>query len=377
MHTIDVQPHAQEARDPGAPITVLTPEGERVESNLLDPFLDDIDVTQLSDLYSDMVTVRAFDREAFALTRQGELALWPPLLGQEAAQVASVRGLHDNDWIFGSYREHAAPLLRGADLGQWMATWKTHRYAGWNPHELRVANLQIIIGAQSLHATGYAMAAKIRGMNDVAMACFGDGATSEGDVNEALVFASTFAAPTIFFCQNNGYAISEPVEVQAKYPLAQRALGFNIPAYRVDGNDILATLAAVRLAAERGRNGLGPTFIEAVTYRLGPHTTTDDPTRYRTSDEAEVWKKRDPIARLERLLERLGADLPSIQERAEQDAAEVATSLRNEVVSMIPGDPITMFDHLYTLPTHQLNAQRTHFQQLQHSLRAEELGGRS
>ncbi len=368
MQTIDVQPHATEARDPGAPITVLTTHGHRQESSLLDPFLDDIDTEDIVELHSDMVTVRAFDREAFALTRQGELALWPPLLGQEAAQVASVRGLRHTDWIFGSYREHAAPLLRGAELSQWMKTWKTHSYAGWNPHELHVGNWQIIIGAQTLHATGFAMAAKMQGRDDVAMACFGDGATSEGDVNEALVFASTFSAPAIFFCQNNGYAISEPVEVQAKYPLAQRALGFDIPSYRVDGNDILATLAAVRLAAERGRNGLGPTFIEAVTYRMGPHTTTDDPTRYRAAAESELWAERDPILRVERYLERQGVDLASVQQRAAERAATVTSSLRREVVALTPTDPIEMFDHLYTHPTARSAAQREQHQRLRNSL---------
>jgi 2-oxoisovalerate dehydrogenase E1 component alpha subunit len=368
MQTIDLQVDGTKMSDLEAPISVISPQGVRQTSALLDPFLDDIDRDRVVELYTDMVVLRSFDKEAFALTRQGELALWPPLLGQEASQVASVRGLRDNDWIFGSYREHAAPLLRGAEPRQWMKTWKTQSFAGWNPHELRVANCQIIIGAQTLHATGYAMAAKLQGKDDVAMACFGDGATSEGDVNEALVFASTYSAPAIFFCQNNGYAISEPVEVQAKYPLAQRALGFDIPAYRVDGNDVLATLGAVRLAAERGRNGLGPTFIEAVTYRMGPHTTTDDPGRYRSASETERWAERDPLLRVERFLAREGVDVAAVQAEAAERAAAVAHALREEVVSLRPTDSLAMFDHVYTEPTARLAKQRHQHQQLAASI---------
>lgn len=340
------------------PLSVLSPEGTRHSNDVLDPYLGDVGDQGLADLYVDMTIVRRFDQEAFAMTRQGELALWPPLLGQEAAQVGSVRALRDSDWVFGSYREHSAPLLRGADLAQWMRVWKTQTYAGWQPHELRVAPSQIIIGSQALHATGYAMAAKMRGSEDVAMACFGDGATSQGDVNEALVFASTYSAPTIFLCQNNGYAISEPVEIQAKYPLAQRAAGFDIPALRVDGNDILAMLAATRVAAERARAGEGPTFIEAITYRMGPHTTTDDPKRYRREREVEDWKERDPLLRVERYLESRGSSVEGLREEAKVQSDRVAKDMRAgaRAAQATPSD--AMFEHVYASGSNRVSQQR-------------------
>lgn len=340
------------------PLSVLAPDGTRHASNILDPHLGDVGDQELADLYVDMTIVRRFDQEAFAMTRQGELALWPPLLGQEAAQVGSVRALRTSDWVFGSYREHTAPLLRGADLSQWMRVWKTQTYAGWNPHDLHVAPSQIIIGSQALHAVGYAMAARLRSSEDVAMACFGDGATSQGDVNEALVFSSTYRAPAIFLCQNNGYAISEPVEVQAKYPLAQRAAGFDIPALRVDGNDVLAMLAATRIAAERARAGEGPTFIEAITYRMGPHTTTDDPSRYRREREVEDWKDRDPLLRVERYLESRGGSVEGLRAEAKVQSDRVAKDMRAGARAAQPTPSDGMFEHVYVNDSPRVRNQR-------------------
>ena len=377
MHTIDtseaetVQTSSVEGLS--EPLRIIAPDGTRQACDVLDAHVSDIDDQRLADLYVDMAVVRRFDQEAFAMTRQGELALWPPLLGQEASQVGSVRGLRDQDWIFGSYREHAAPLLRGADLTQWMKVWKTQTYAGWNPHDLRVGSAQIIIGAQSLHATGYAMAAKQRGLDEVAMSCFGDGATSQGDVNEAMVFASTYSAPAIFLCQNNGYAISEPVEVQAKYPLAQRALGFNIPALRVDGNDVLAVLAAVRLAVQRGVSGAGPTFIETMTYRMGPHTTTDDPTRYRREAEIEEWTERDPLLRIERFLQQRGSSVEGLREEAKVQADRIARDMRAGARAAVADPSGGMFDAVYADETAQVARQRANHAALQASF-AEKTG---
>lgn len=346
------------------PLSILSPEGTRHACDVLDPQLSDIGEQELADLYVDMAIVRRFDQEAFAMTRQGELALWPPLLGQEAAQVGSVRALRTTDWVFGSYREHTAPLLRGADLAQWMKVWKTQTYAGWNPHELCVAPSQIIIGSQALHAAGYAMAAKFKGSDDVAMACFGDGATSQGDVNEAFIFASTYKAPTIFLCQNNGYAISEPVELQAKYPLAQRAAGFDMRALRVDGNDVLAMLAATRIAAERARAGEGPTLIEAMTYRMGPHTTTDDPKRYRREQEVSEWKERDPLLRVERYLESRGGSVEGLREEAKVQSGRVAKDMRAGARAAHPTPSVGMFDNVYAAATPRVTRQREQHSQL-------------
>ncbi|MBO9705485.1 MAG: pyruvate dehydrogenase (acetyl-transferring) E1 component subunit alpha, partial [Arthrobacter sp.] len=266
-------------------LQVLAPSGERLPEPQLDPWLQDLDggdgAAVLAGLYEDMVVIRRIDAEATALQRQGELALWPPLLGQEAAQIGSGRALRQDDFVFSSYRENGVAYCRGVDLSQILRVWRGNASSGWDPFAINMATPQIIIGAQTLHAVGYAMGIQFDGADAAAVAYFGDGATSEGDVNEAMVFAASYQAPAIFFCQNNHWAISEPVTLQSHITLAERAGGFGIPHLRVDGNDVLAVLAATRIALDRARQGGGPSFIEAVTYRMGPHTTADDPTRYR------------------------------------------------------------------------------------------------
>ena len=278
-------------------VQLVTPTGERRADPEFDRWVADVDADALARLYRDMSIVRRLDSEATALQRQGELALWPPLAGQEAAQIGSARALRDDDFVFTSYREHAVAWCRGVGPAELLTVWRGSASSGWNPSEHGIAVPQIIIGAQALHATGWAMGAAWEGSDAASVAYFGDGATSEGDVNEALVFAASFDAPVVFFCQNNQWAISEPVGLQSKQPLARRADGFGMPGVRVDGNDVLAVLAATRIALDRARRGEGPTFIEAVTYRLGPHTTADDPKRYRTDDELAEWRTRDPITR--------------------------------------------------------------------------------
>jgi 2-oxoisovalerate dehydrogenase E1 component alpha subunit len=268
-------------------VRLLTAAGERVSSPGYDQWVADIDDSGLLGLYRDMVVVRRIDTEATALQRQGELGLWPPLLGQEAAQIGSVRALRDDDFVFPSYREHGVAYCRGAKPVDLVRVWRGATASGWDPYTINVATPQVIIGAQTLHATGYALGIQNDGADSVAIAYFGDGATSEGDVSEAFVFASTYQAPVVFFCQNNHWAISEPVALQSKQRLADRGLGFGIPSMRVDGNDVLAVMAATRIALDRARNGGGPTLIEAVTYRMGPHTTADDPTRYRQQSELD------------------------------------------------------------------------------------------
>lgn len=341
-----------------APLGLISPDGSRRACPTLDDSLGDVDESALTDLYIDMTVVRRVDEEAFALTRQGELVLWPPLNGQEAAQVGAVRAVRDGDFLFGSYREHALAVLRGIDPDDMLAVWKGAALSGWDPLAHRLATPQIIIGAQTLHATGYAMAARRDGGDDIALACFGDGATSEGDVSEAMVFASSYRAPVVFLCQNNQYAISEPVRVQSETALALRATGFGIPALRVDGNDVLAVLAAVRLAAERARTGGGPTFVEAVTYRMGPHTTTDDPGRYRDDAEVAGWRAKDPIDRLERHLERMGAPVARIREEAGIRCDAIAAQLRTAAGRIEAPAPESMFDHVHVAPTRRLERQR-------------------
>ena len=270
-------------------LQLVTPDGVRRDDPVYDPVVADVDDEQLLALYEDMVVVRRFDTEAVALQRQGQLGLWPPLLGQEAAQIGSARALRSDDFVFSSYRENGVAYCRGAQPTDLMRVWRGTALAGWDPRAIGMATPQVMIGSQTLHATGYALGCVKDGVDSVAVAYFGDGATSKGDVHEAMVFAATFAAPVIFFCQNNQWAISEPVGLQAQRPIADRAAGYGIPGIRVDGNDVLAVLAATRVALDRARRGDGPTFIEAVTYRMGPHTTSDDPTRYvDPSDKARV-----------------------------------------------------------------------------------------
>jgi 2-oxoisovalerate dehydrogenase E1 component alpha subunit len=220
---------------------------------------------------------------------------------------------------------------------------------------------QIVIGAQTLHATGYAMGIQNDGADSAAIAYFGDGATSEGDTNEAMVFAASFQAPVVFFCQNNQWAISEPVSLQAKRHIADRPWGFGIPAMRVDGNDVLAVLAATRRALERARNGGGPTFIEAVTYRMGPHTTADDPTRYREASDVEAWRAKDPIDRMEKHLAQSGADVSAVLAASTDAADAMAADLRAGVAALTDPPPSDLFDYVYAEPHPELERQREHY----------------
>ncbi|WP_241705324.1 pyruvate dehydrogenase (acetyl-transferring) E1 component subunit alpha [Leifsonia shinshuensis] len=342
-------------------VQLLTPEGVRTSDVRFDAWVADIGPEQLLDLYEDMVVIRRIDAEATALQRQGELGLWPPLLGQEASQIGSGRALRHDDFVFSSYREHGVAYCRGAGLVDLLRVWRGTTQSGWNPYDINMATPQVIIGAQTLHATGYAIGIQADGTDAASIAYFGDGATSEGDVNEALIFAATYAAPVIFFCQNNQYAISEPVALQAQRPIAERAPGFGVPSVRVDGNDVLAVMAVTRSALDRARTGGGPTFIEAVTYRMGPHTTADDPTRYRDPAELDQWRGKDPIARVEAHLAAAGMltedRLAAIQEHADA----VAVEMRRGVVALQDPDPLTVFDNVYAEPHTGLARERDHY----------------
>ena len=261
-----------------------------------------------------MVLTRRIDTEATALQRHGELGIWAQLLGQEAAQIGAGRALRPQDYVFPTYREHGVAYCKGVDPLRLLGLFRGVDQGGWDPNENNFGLYTIVIGAQTLHATGYAMGMQRDGVvgtgdperDSAVIAHFGDGASSQGDVNEAFIFAASYNAPVVFFCQNNQWAISEPIERQTRIPLYQRALGFGFPGIRVDGNDVLATYAVTKAALQRAREGNGPSFVEAYTYRMGAHTTTDDPTRYRLNDDLEHWKLKDPIARLKVYLRRNG-----------------------------------------------------------------------
>ena len=342
-------------------VQLVTPSGERISHPEFDYWVRDVTDEQLCSLFEDMTVIRRIDVEATALQRQGELALWPPLLGQEAAQIGSGRALRTDDFVFSSYRENGVAYCRGVDLTDIVRVWRGNASSGWDPYAINMATPQIIIGAQTLHATGYAMGIQNDGADSVAVTYFGDGATSEGDVNEAMVFAASFQVPVVFFCTNNHWAISEPVRLQSHIQLADRAAGFGIPSLRVDGNDVLAVMAATRVALDRARRGGGPTFIEAVSYRMGPHTTADDPTRYRDANELEDWAARDPISRIAALLERKGLLREELQQQVKDKADAVAREMRTGCTTMPDPEPLDVFRNVYSTPNSWLDRQQDHY----------------
>ncbi len=325
-------------------VQLLTPLGERVRHPDFDV---DLGAAELRGLYRDMVLTRCFDGEATALQRQGELGLWPSLLGQEAAQIGSGRALRDDDHVFSTYREHGVAWCRGVPPAAMMSLFRGVVHGGWDPADHNFHLYTIVIGSQTLHATGYAMGVARDDSDSAVVAYFGDGATSQGDVSEAFTFAAVHDAPVVFFCQNNQWAISEPTERQTRVPLYRRAAGFGFPGVRVDGNDVLACLAVTRWALERARRGEGPTLIEAFTYRMGAHTTSDDPTRYRPDGERAAWEAKDPILRLRRHLEAEGHADASWFERIDAEREALGRRVRAEVRTMPDPDHMAMFDHVY------------------------------
>jgi pyruvate dehydrogenase E1 component alpha subunit len=290
-------------------VQLLTPEGQRVPHSQFDL---EISPAELQSLYRDMVLVRRADREAKALQRQGELGLWAPLLGQEAAQIGAGRAMAPQDMAFPSYREHGVAWCRGVDPSEIFGIFRGVDQGSWDPIGTGFQLYTIVIPNQCLHATGYAMGQRLDGKigdadNAEATICFfGDGATSQGDVHEGFVWASVYDAPVVFFCQNNQWAISTPTSTQMGAPLHQRAAGFGLRTYHVDGNDVHAVHAVRREAADRVRAGEGPALIEAETFRMAGHSTSDDPGRYRPQADVDLWQSRDPLTRSEALLRTLG-----------------------------------------------------------------------
>jgi 2-oxoisovalerate dehydrogenase E1 component alpha subunit len=344
-------------------VQLLTPAGELVDHP---DYAVDFTDEEMRQLYRDLVIVRKLDAEATALQRQGELGIWASLLGQEAAQVGSGRALRAQDMAFPTYREHGVLYCRGIDPIMPLGLFRGVDQGGWDPNEFKFNMYTIVIGAQTLHATGYAMGVAMDGKvggddGEAVIAYFGDGASSQGDVNEAFVWASVFNSPIVFFCQNNQYAISEPLERQTRVPLFQRASGFGFPGIRVDGNDVLACYAVTRKALDDARHGQGPSLIEAYTYRMGAHTTSDDPTRYRIASEVEAWQAKDPIKRVRAFLERTGAADDAFFGAIEDEAAREAVSLRERVLSMPDPEPLEMFDHVYPTGSPLIDQQRESF----------------
>ena len=305
--------------------------------------------------YRDMARIRRFDNEATALQRQGQLGLWVPAIGQEGAQIGSGYGVGPNDHIFPSYREHGVALTHGIDLMSILKMLRGVNHGGWNPDETRFHLYAIVLGTQVLHATGYAMGVKFDGKvgtgnkdEDLAVISYmGDGATAEGDVSEAFLFAAVNESPIVFFVQNNQWAISSRSSAQTKVPLYQRGDGFGVPGIRIDGNDVLASYAVTAKHMDDARAGKGPSLIEALTYRIGAHTTSDDPTRYREDEEVEYWKARDPITRFEKFLRRNGIGQDFFDEV--EHAGELLSAEIREATFALKNPSIeNMFKHVYS-----------------------------
>jgi 2-oxoisovalerate dehydrogenase E1 component alpha subunit len=360
----DVSPYSEPVQTGDGPelVQLLTPEGELVDHP---EFSVDFTDADLRGLYRDLVLVRRIDAEATALQRQGELGIWASLLGQEAAQVGSGRALGALDHAFPTYREHGVAWCKGVDPLRLLGLFRGVNTGGWDPEAHKFHLYTIVIGAQTLHATGYAMGIQRDGLvgenGQAVIAYFGDGATSQGDVNEAFIWASSFDAPVVFFCQNNQWAISIPTDKQSKVPLYQRARGFGFPGIRVDGNDVLATYAVTKAALDRAREGGGPTFIEAFTYRMGAHTTSDDPTRYRIAAEVEAWKLKDPIERLRSFLVRQGKADQTFFDGITEESDQLAKHVRAGCLEMVDPEPLSMFDNVYAEPHAPLAKQRDEF----------------
>ncbi|MDQ0338977.1 pyruvate dehydrogenase E1 component alpha subunit [Caldalkalibacillus uzonensis] len=332
----------------------LTDDGERIYNAEL-----------VRRMYKHVLRARLFDRKAVNLQRQGRIGTYAPFEGQEAAQIGSAMALDEKDWIFPTYRDHAATLTFGHSMVHVLLYW-AGRFEGCIPPQGKhIFPPAVPIATQILHAVGAAWAEKMKGTAQVALAYFGDGATSEGDFHEGLNFASVFDVPVIFFCQNNGYAISVPVERQMRSKtIAQKALAYDMAGVRVDGNDCLAVYHATKMAAQRARDEQEPTLIEAVTWRYGAHTTADDPTKYRDQKQSEERRKYDPLLRLEKLLRGQGDWDDTWAESLHQTLQQEIEQAVREIESYPKADVTHMFDHVFAVPTWNIREQRQYCQSL-------------
>ena len=331
-------------------LSILDSEGNL--DTALEPKLAD---TELRSLYRAMLLGRRLDERMVRLQRQGRIGTFAPTKGQEAAQIGSIFTLRPTDWMVPSFRETAAMIWRGWPIEKLLLFFAGHLEGGQpapDQHDLPIA---IPVSTQLPHAVGLAYAAQYRGDDAVVMAYFGDGATSEGDFHEAMNFAGVWHVPVIFVCQNNQWAISVPLKKQThSRTIAQKALAYGLPGIQVDGNDVLAVYAAAREAVDRARAGDGPTLIECVTYRLGVHTTADDPTKYRSDAEVAMWEQKDPLTRFKAYLEKRNLLEEGLDQRVDEEIAEAIRRFE----ATPPADPLVMFDHVYAGLPPDLAAQR-------------------
>src|SRR5215212_1521486 len=305
----------------------------------------------LIELYRGMVLMRTYDERSVVYHRQGRIGTYAIYWNHEAMQVGSAYALGDDDWIFPSYRESAIGLLRGMPAAIILSWWRGHPAGWWNPADYNVASICVPIGTHVPHAAGLAWGKKLDGESAAAIAFFGDGATSEGAFHEGANFAGVMKAPLILFCNNNGWAISTPVEAQtAAETLADKAVGYGMPGVRVDGLDVLAVYEATREAVERARAGQGPTFIEAVSYRAAPHATADDPTAYIDLERVEEEKRNECVGRYERYLRRLGVLTDELVEQIRAEAQDVMRQGIAAAEAEPEADSSLLFENAYVDP---------------------------
>lgn len=317
------------------------------------------DIDTLKELYRRMVIARRWETQVTALTRQGRLSTYPSARGQEASQIGTVMAMHETDWLFPTYRDSIAVGTRGVLTAELLSGFRGDWHSGWDPKKYRIAPQATPLATQTLHAVGLATAAKLKGDPIATVAFIGDGATSEGDAHEAFNFAGVWQAPTVFVIQNNQFAISVPIWKQSRARmLADKAVGYGMPGFHVDGNDIAAVFAVVTEALDRARKGGGPSMIECLTYRMEPHTNSDDPSRYRDAADVEEWKGRDPVERLERYLKSKGALDDELRTEIETESEEIASRMRDTMNAEPELDPMELFEHVYGEPRASLLEQR-------------------
>jgi pyruvate dehydrogenase E1 component alpha subunit len=337
----------------GKMFQILKPDGT-LQSGQKPP----ISEQETATLYQRMLFTRLADQRGLLLQRQGRFGTYAPIWGQEACQIGSVYVLQKGDWVFPAFREIGATLMMGIALKNFMLYWMGNEMGSRAPEEINMMPVSIPVATHIPHAVGAAWAAKLKGDKIVAIAYFGDGATSKGDFHEAMNFAGVFKTPTIFFCQNNQFAISVPRSRQtASATIAQKAVAYGFDGIQVDGNDLFAVIVAMKEAVEKARSGGGPTLIEGVTFRFGPHTTADDPTKYRTEKEIEPWKPLDPFVRLRLYLKGKGLWSEEVEQRITEESQKEIDQAVKDVEAVPPPAPDEIFDYVFAEMTPQLKEQ--------------------
>lgn len=356
--SLNVETRAAATLPDAEPLRLIDDAGHAVPAKRRRGFdLPDLDT--LRTLYRRMAIARRWDTQVTALTRQGRLATYPSALGQEACEIGTVLAMKATDWLFPTYRDSMAVMTRGVAPGEVLAGFRGDWHSGYDPMAHRTSIQSTPLATQALHAVGLATAAKLKGEAIATVTFVGDGASSEGDTHEAFNFAGVWQAPTVFVLQNNQFAISVPLSKQTRArTLADRAVGYGVPGFYVDGNDAAAVFAVVSSALERARSGGGPSIVECLTYRVEAHTNSDDPSRYREAGDVAAWKGRDPIERLERYLVSEDALSDADREAITKEAEDLAAATRDAMNVEASIDPLELFDHLYATPRAALLEQR-------------------